>query len=232
MNRNTFALITLSILSAALLVSCSISGGEAPVEEAAAPVAEAPADAAQSAPVEGDAAAPAPADQPSEGMAFVGAGDAAVQLAIGTLYLQDTDTPITSEQAALLLPLWQQLKEAMSGEEYDQAAVDDLAAQIEAGMTGGQLAAIAALDQEALMTWMQESGVMPAFAGGERPEGERPEGAPPEGEMPEGERPEMPEGTPPAEGEMGPGGQPGGPGFGRGGTFMVDAVIECLSTLL
>jgi hypothetical protein len=233
MNKNTFSWITLSILAAALLVSCSISTGASPVEETPAPVVEAPADTAESASVEGDAAAPAPADSSQEPV-FINAGDSVGSLAIGTLYLQDTDTPITSEQAAVLLPLWEQSKEAMSQEEYDQAAVDDLAAQIEAAMTDAQLAAIAAVDQEALGAWMQESGVMPGFAGGEHLEGERPEGAPPEGERPEMPEGEFIEGTPPAPGEggMGPGGQPGGPGMGRGGTFMIDAVIEYLSTLV
>jgi len=251
MNRNTFALITLSVLITALLVSCSISGGETPVEEAAAPVAEAPADTAESTPVEGGADAPAPAE-PSEGTMFFGAGNAVGQLAIGTLYLQDTDTPVTPEQAAALLPLWEQLKETMSQEEYDQAAVDGLTAQIEAQMTEAQLAAIAAVDQEALMAWMQQSGSMPGFAEGERPEGDRPDGqTPSDGERPEGMAESTPpqggmpgDGTPPAgmaegtpqapgEGGMGPGGQPGGgPGMGRGGTFMIDAVIEYLSTLV
>jgi hypothetical protein len=235
MNKKTFSLISLLIIVSALIISCSISSdGEAPVEEAAAPVAEAPADVAQAEsapPAEGEADAPAPGES-GEGSMFIGAGNAVGSLAMGTLSLQDTDTPVTPEQAALLLPLWEQLKEAMSQEEYDSAAVDDLTAQIEAQMIEVQLAAIESMDPETMMEWMQESGAMPEFAGGEMLEGgERPEGEPPaDGEPPA----EMPEGTrqAPAEGEMGPGGQPGGPGFGRGGTFMIDAVIEYLSSLV
>ena len=50
---------------------------------------------------------------PMGGAAFGGA----TQLALGTLYLQSTDVPITAEQAATLLPLWQ---EYQSQQDRDQ----------------------------------------------------------------------------------------------------------------
>jgi len=67
----------------------------------------------------------------------------AMQLALGTFRLEDTDYPVDAEQAAALLPLW---KAARSLSQSETAATEELQAvidQIEDTMTAEQLAALA-----------------------------------------------------------------------------------------
>lgn len=67
------------------------------------------------------------------------------ELALGTLYLEDTDLAVTQEQAQKLLPLWQMLNALYSS---DTAARDEIAAvvtQLHRTMTAEQMAAIRAI---------------------------------------------------------------------------------------
>jgi LysM repeat protein len=68
--------------------------------------------------------------------------DATSQLALGTLRLERTADAVTEAQAAALLPLWQALQGGELQGESEQYAV---LRQIEATMTGAQVAAIAEL---------------------------------------------------------------------------------------
>jgi hypothetical protein len=83
------------------------------------------------------------------------------QLALGTLRLEETDDPVTAEQAAALLPLWQALRGTIGSGASAQAEIDALLRQIEGTMSASQLSAIAAmrLSQADLQTWAQSQGL-------------------------------------------------------------------------
>lgn len=179
-------------------------------------------------PPAGENGNPAAQGFPAGGAAF---GEAN-QLALGTLYLQSTDYPISAEQAAALLPLWQAYQSQQAGEDFDPEQGESLLADIEAALTADQQAVIEAIPQEDLFAWAQEQGLMGGFAAnGEPPDFDelsdeeratlqagRGQQGPPEG------------GTPPAPPD---GGTPQGGGF-RGGGFanpLIDAVIAMLEEL-
>jgi len=83
------------------------------------------------------------------------------QLALGTLQVEGTDSAISAEQAAKLLPLWQALRGVLSSRNPAQAEIDVVLKQIESGMTADQIAAIRdmRLTQSALVEWAQSNGV-------------------------------------------------------------------------
>ena len=113
----------------------------------------------------GEEAAPAPVDEggaetyTSEVLdaSYDGALGVSSQLTMGTLRLEETENGVTSEQAAVLLPLWQ----ALQGGVTAQTEVAALLKQIEGTMTAGQLESIAAmqLTQDDMQTWMQSQGL-------------------------------------------------------------------------
>lgn len=67
------------------------------------------------------------------------------QLAIGTLRLEDTEYPITSEQAEELLPLWYVLQDLNDSDTAAQEEIDGLISQIQETLTSDQTEAITAL---------------------------------------------------------------------------------------
>jgi len=83
------------------------------------------------------------------------------QLALGTLRLEETDWPVTADQASDLLLLWQVLRGTIGSGASAPAEVDALQAQIEAAMTAEQLAAIGAmrLTQADLQAWAQSQSL-------------------------------------------------------------------------
>jgi hypothetical protein len=83
------------------------------------------------------------------------------QLALGTLRLEETDRPVTVEQADELLLLWQALRGTTGSGASAPAEVNALLEQIEAAMTSEQLAAIGALrlTQTELQAWAQSQGL-------------------------------------------------------------------------
>lgn len=113
----------------------------------------------------GEGAAPAPVEEEvgdayaSEvlGVSYEGALNAAAQLALGTIQLEETEGAVTPEQATALLPLWQ----ALQGGVTARAEVNALMKQIEGVMAAGQLQTIAAmhLTQEDMRVWMQSQGL-------------------------------------------------------------------------
>jgi hypothetical protein len=96
---------------------------------------------------------------------------APMQLAVGTLMLEDTELVVDSDQAAQLLPLW---KAARSLGSSDTAAAEEVGAvynQIQETMTPEQIAAIAAMQlrREDMFEAVQKLGLAfgPGSGGGE-----------------------------------------------------------------
>jgi hypothetical protein len=178
------------------------------------------------------------------------------QLALGIFELKETESAVTAEQAASLLPLWQAIQ---GGTLQGDAETNAVLKQIERTMTAEQLAAIAALGLtfEDMGAWMQEQGVnfgRPEGAGerqnlfGDMSEEERAamratrqagggfggEGGP-FGDMSEEQRESM-RATAEAGGLTFPGG--GAPGGGPGGfargqlTMLAELVVELLTELV
>lgn len=69
-----------------------------------------------------------------------------IQLAVGTLKLEETPQAVTAEQAQALLPLWQMLRTLQQSDTAAQAEVEAVLKQIQAAMTPEQLAAIQGMD--------------------------------------------------------------------------------------
>lgn len=121
--------------------------------------------------------------------------DAATQLALGTIMLEETDHALTSNQAEILLPLWQALQGGVTAEDEIKAVLRG----IEGAMTEEQVAVIADMEltKERMQSWMEEQGLGPGGgfpgAGGDpdvratRQAESGGEGMPPGGRMPSGE---------------------------------------------
>ncbi len=90
-------------------------------------------------------------------VSYDGALNAAGQLALGTIQLEETEDAVTPEQAAALLPFWQ----ALQGGVTARAEVNALMKQVEGTMADEQLQTIAAmrLTQEGMRVWMQGQGM-------------------------------------------------------------------------
>jgi hypothetical protein len=179
------------------------------------------------------------------------------QLAIGTLYLQSTNQPITVDQAATLLPLWQSLQSLMQptqttdaanstpGTPADETAIAAALDSIEAAFTAEQKTLLEAQTQEQLQTWAQEQGLMGAGGQG-MPDGTPGAGGPNgngQGALPANGTPGAggpgggqggapANGTPPADFTPGANGAfPGGGGRGGFGSPLIEAVITMLQGL-
>ena len=92
---------------------------------------------------------------------YAGALPVLNQLALGTLQVEGTDSAVSADQAAQLLPLWQALRGVLSNSNPAQAEIDVVLKQIESGMTAEQIAAIRdmRLTQSALVEWVQSNGL-------------------------------------------------------------------------
>ena len=88
------------------------------------------------------------------------------QLSLGTLELAGTDHAVSTEQAQLLLPLWQALLASQKSGVAAQEETSALLEQIEASLTPDQLAAISAmqLTQASMQSWASSNGI-PLVAG-------------------------------------------------------------------
>jgi len=91
------------------------------------------------------------------------------QLALGTLQLEETDWPVTADQAPGLLLLWQALRGTMGSGASAPAELDALQEQIEGSLTAEQLAAIGAmkLTQADLQAWAQSQGISTGLGTGQ-----------------------------------------------------------------
>jgi hypothetical protein len=131
------------------------------------------------------------------------------QLMLGLFGLEGTGLAVTTTQAAVLEPLWQQIQElslgiaqpanttTQSSSTDTQAQVDALVQQVQAAMSSEQIQAIADMEltQDSLTSIMEAQGITmggpsgQAGAGGQQP----PQGNPPTDSA------QMPQGTPPAD---------------------------------
>lgn len=91
------------------------------------------------------------------------------QLAIGTMKLDDTDHPVTAQQAGELLPLWQVYQSLSSSQTAAKEEVDGLVGQIQEAMTPEQTQAIQDMNLtgQDMMTFMQEQGLSFGGQGGQ-----------------------------------------------------------------
>ena len=80
------------------------------------------------------------------------------QLAFGTLYLDDTDLPVTAEQAQIMLPLWQLYQTMASEDTTASEELDAIVQQILSAFTEEQLAALDEMDLSNPMTLMSDFG--------------------------------------------------------------------------
>ncbi len=94
-------------------------------------------------------------------VSYENALNARLQLTLGSLKLAETNTPITADQAVAMLPLWQALQNMTRTGNSAQAEVNALLAQIEAGFTSEQLAAIRAMELTSadLQAWASANGI-------------------------------------------------------------------------
>ena len=89
------------------------------------------------------------------------AGDALpveTQLVLGTLLLEGTDLAVDADQAAVLLPLWQEWHDLLRDETASSEDREALLERIQSAMTAGQIEAIAAMEltREDLSAYMQD----------------------------------------------------------------------------
>ncbi len=79
---------------------------------------------------------------PSLDVSYENALNTRLQLTLGSLKLAETNTPITADQAKVMLPLWEGLLNMTRTGNNAQAEVNTLLTQIEASFTPDQLSAI------------------------------------------------------------------------------------------
>jgi hypothetical protein len=98
---------------------------------------------------------------PSLDLSYENAISIRLQLTLGSLKLAETNTPITVEQAATMLPLWQALQNMTKTGNSAQAEVNALLGQIEAAFTAEQLTAVRdmKLTSSDIQTWASANGV-------------------------------------------------------------------------
>ncbi len=98
---------------------------------------------------------------PNLNVSYENALNARLQLTLGSLKLAETNTPITSEQAQIMLPLWQALQNMTRTGNSAQAEVNALLTQIEAAFTPEQLTAIRdmKLVSADIQIWASANGV-------------------------------------------------------------------------
>lgn len=158
MNRSTLLIVLTSL--ALLLTACGSSPTQAPV--AVSQPESAPQAAATQPPAEPAAPAAAqPAERPALDTTYENALAPRLLLSFGTLQLAETATPVSAEQAAQMLMLWQALDTMTKSGNSATAEVDALLAQIEQTFTPEQITAINAmkLTQTELQAWAQANGV-------------------------------------------------------------------------
>jgi len=98
---------------------------------------------------------------PNLDVSYENALAARLQLTLGSLKLAETSTPITPDQAKIMLPLWQALLNMTRTGNSAQAEVNALLAQIEAAFTPEQLTAIRdmKLVSADIQAWATANGV-------------------------------------------------------------------------
>ena len=98
---------------------------------------------------------------PNLDVSYENALNARLQLTLGSLKLAETNSPITPDQAKVMLPLWQALLNMTRTGNSAQAEVNALLAQIEAALTPDQLMAIREMKMVSadIQAWGAANGV-------------------------------------------------------------------------
>jgi hypothetical protein len=173
-----------------------------------------------------------------------------MQLLVGIFKLEGTDLAVTSSQAKVLEPLWQQIQSlsqgmsppqagapqsqdqatptAQAGASDGQAQMDELLKQVQDAMTADQIKAIADMQitRDTAKAVLQQEGMPVGGPGGQPGNGQQPpQGTPPSGGG------QAPQGTPIAGGQQPP---QGAPQQGEAGqpTFIPPQAIDVLIGLL
>ncbi len=91
-----------------------------------------------------------------------------MRLVLGILSLADSDTPLTTEQATAMLPLWKAVRSLGESDTAAQAEIDALYTQIRGTLTDEQLQAIdaMALNGQSMASLAESLGIDTGFAGG------------------------------------------------------------------
>ncbi len=107
-------------------------------------------------------------------VSYANALPARMQFSLGTLKLADTTTPVTPEQAAKFLPLWQTSQSMTSSGNSASAEVNALLEQIEAIFTTEQLTAIKdmKLTFTDMTSWASANGVTLGSGSGQPGQGQ------------------------------------------------------------
>lgn len=110
---------------------------------------------------------------PNLNLNYENALPARLQFTLGSLKLAETDTPITPEQAKVMLPLWEGLLNMTRTGNSAQAEVNAMLGQIEATFTPEQLAAInnMKLTSADMQTWAATNGVTMGSGSGQPGQG-------------------------------------------------------------
>jgi len=97
---------------------------------------------------------------PNLDVSYENALNARLQLTLGSLKLAETNSPITADQAQIMLPLWEGLLNMTRTGNNAQAEVNAVLVQIEAAFTPDQLTAIRAmkLSSPDMQTWASANG--------------------------------------------------------------------------
>jgi hypothetical protein len=151
MKKSIYVLIT-TLVFTAVLTACGgdtatavleSSGGSASLAEATSPTAVIEAVAGSNAAL-------------STG--YAGALPVEMQLAFGTMQLENTNLAVTARQAEALLPYWRVLQSLTQSDTAADAEINAVVKQIQDNMDGEQIAAIAAMElsEEKLQTMIEE----------------------------------------------------------------------------
>jgi glucose/arabinose dehydrogenase len=154
----TIRITVISLILMLALAAC----GSAPVEQnpAVAPVEPTAANVAGTPQAE---KTPAPQSATSSGLnlSYENALSTRLALSLGMLKLEETEHPVTQEQAPMLLMLWQGLVNLSSSGSSAEAEVNALMAQIEATLSVEQIDLIneMKLTQTDTQAWAQDNGI-------------------------------------------------------------------------
>ena len=141
-----------------LLVACSASGQS---ENAQAAVA-------QGTPAAGQSSASNNSAQPPSTEGSGREMPIAMKLALGTFQLEETDYPVSSEQASELLPLWKALRSLSQSETAATAETEAVLKQLQSTMTPEQMNAIddMGLNFQSMQSIAEKLGLNLGFGGG------------------------------------------------------------------
>ena len=116
----------------------------------------------------------------------------ASQLVLGTLQLEGTEQPVTSEQAKELLPMWQVYQDISNSSTAAHEEVDGLIEQIQETMDIGQLQAITEMNltQQDVFAAIQAQNITANSGGSQSSSSSNVSFGPPDGGMPGGGPPD------------------------------------------